>query len=163
MASALKQKLDKVLHRGEYSEDHAAKETSTGAAPSPTISRTSEDKRHARKTSSSMRDFVRSASKHPCLISQSLPDLSTGSAKLEISASLCNITRTSLTAMDFRSVKNTSRKSCCQCSEHNSRALLKGVYAEVSASPTRCSGHSPKSGRSQRSVIRIQAIGGERY
>lgn len=70
MASALKHKLDKVLHRGEYSDDHAAKESSpthNGAAPSPAIARTSEDKRHGRKTSSGFRDLVRSASKHASL------------------------------------------------------------------------------------------------
>lgn len=96
MASALKHKLAKVLHRGEHGDNgdnhnrHQASHApapapvpaytnananaygyanANDAAPSPAVARTSEDKRLARNSrSSSVREFVRrSASKSSIL------------------------------------------------------------------------------------------------
>ncbi|KAF2206473.1 hypothetical protein CERZMDRAFT_89301 [Cercospora zeae-maydis SCOH1-5] len=63
MASALKQKLDRVLHRREQHDEQNASSASDAVAPSPAVPRTSEDKRIARERSSSLREKIRSASR----------------------------------------------------------------------------------------------------
>ncbi|KAM3415177.1 hypothetical protein BST61_g10297 [Cercospora zeina] len=63
MAAALKQKLDKVLHRRDHHEEQNASPASGAVAPSPAVPRTSEDKRVARTRSSTVREQIRSASR----------------------------------------------------------------------------------------------------
>ncbi|CAK1356467.1 unnamed protein product [Cercospora beticola] len=63
MASGLKQKLDKVLHRRDHHDEQDGNTALDPVAPSPAVPRTSEDKRIARKRSSTLREKIRSASR----------------------------------------------------------------------------------------------------